>query len=294
MPRGGRRPGAGRPLGRADAIPRPARQPRHTKRIKRAQEAAQAHSKAAAQAYGETSPTPHSSDEFLITSEDRTFAGSALELIRSIYRAEGLPVKVRLYAAKEAAAYETRVGEDGQLAGIQTEVHVYLPDNGRDPELEERLGGITMEERREHEHRRRQNVERKDEQLREWIRAGFMTEEGAVLARSQWIIPGDCAWTPQCQMIEYHPQPLQDEPTAPVSSASDGEIAAPAGALEPSATEPPQTIDTSGRVILLAWPGQVINLRDGRPQYRANERGEIAADPDDVDLLLVLGCRRGR
>jgi hypothetical protein len=46
--------------------------------------------------------------EYLYTNADKKYVGTATELLQSIYRAESLPVKIRLYAASKAVDIEPR------------------------------------------------------------------------------------------------------------------------------------------------------------------------------------------
>ena len=74
MARGGRRRGAGRPMGRKDTFPRSQKDYDQLKTMVYDAEVA----------------------EFLSTNDNKEFTGTAMELLQSIYRAESLPVKIRL------------------------------------------------------------------------------------------------------------------------------------------------------------------------------------------------------
>src|SRR6266550_1266861 len=84
MARGGYREGAGRPFGARDASPR------KSARLDRLKSMSE----------------EYDTNEYLITNEGRVFAGSALELMTVMYKAEQLPVRVRLYAARKAVEFE--------------------------------------------------------------------------------------------------------------------------------------------------------------------------------------------
>jgi hypothetical protein len=162
----------------------------------------------------------------------------------------------------------TRTAEDDdnlEAVGVTTQVHIFLPDNSRDPELIASLGGPSIEEREAYDRRRREFVEGRDKQLRHWVASGRMTEDAALLARSQWIGPDDEPWVPPSRpqppqrALEYRP------------SASNG-------------TE--STTLMHGPNALFQLPGKV---------YRADARGEIRdVDESDRDELLRLGCRPRR
>jgi ATP dependent DNA ligase domain len=84
MARGGARPGAGRPFGSKDVRPR--------------KSAYLAHLGDVAQEYDKS--------EYFITNDSKVFPGNALELMVQLYKAEQLPVRVRLYAASKSVEYE--------------------------------------------------------------------------------------------------------------------------------------------------------------------------------------------
>ena len=87
MPRGGRRnPPGGRPLGSKNRIPKP---------------------KEAATRLNEI-VTEVETSNYLHSSEDKKFKGTAAELLQLIYQSETLPVQYRLYAAKAALEFEPR------------------------------------------------------------------------------------------------------------------------------------------------------------------------------------------
>jgi hypothetical protein len=86
---GGARAGAGRPLGRRDTLPRAGKQYERMKSL--------------AEDYDTT--------EFMITNNERVFAGNAAQLMVAVYKAEQIPIRVRLYAASKAAEFELRSGD---------------------------------------------------------------------------------------------------------------------------------------------------------------------------------------
>jgi hypothetical protein len=233
----------------------------------------------------------YDASEYIFTNENKVFEGSALDLIKSVYAAEALPIKVRLYAATKAAEYENRLGEDGQPIG-NAQMHIYLPDNGRDPELLAELGSVSLEEReawqkkREARHKERNGtVECRDAQLRSWITGGKMTEAQALLARSQWIQSGDPPW----QSVEL-PAPPRALPWQP----SERDSSAPVNGIIVASYNNGQEIQLAPVVILFSYPGSVFEVSSGR-RYRASPRGEIeVTDPADRDELLTMGCRARR
>jgi hypothetical protein len=85
MARGGYREGAGRPFGARDAAPR------KNARLDRLKSMSQ----------------EYDTNEYLITNNERVFGGTALELMTALYKAEQLPVRVRLYAPSKAVEFES-------------------------------------------------------------------------------------------------------------------------------------------------------------------------------------------
>jgi len=157
--RGGRRPGAGRPMGAKDRI-------RGGRRVKLGPQL-------------EGAIEDVETAEFLVSNANKTFDGSALELIREIYKCEKLPVKIRLYAATKAVEYEGgTIGEDRDFSA---NVVVYLPDNTRDWSPEERIGNEGV-------------LKQRDKELKQWIGEGKLTEEQAIMVRKQWA--RDIPWEP--------------------------------------------------------------------------------------------------
>jgi len=62
----------------------------------------------------------YDTSEYLITNKRKIFKGNALELITAMYKAEQLPVRVRLYAASKAAEFENPGGKS--IEEIRTEI----------------------------------------------------------------------------------------------------------------------------------------------------------------------------
>jgi len=79
MARGGRRPGAGRPFGAKDKVPRGKNGFDELKTMVREAEAA----------------------EYLFTSDGKEFTGTGRELLKQIYHNQRLPLKYRMYAATQ-------------------------------------------------------------------------------------------------------------------------------------------------------------------------------------------------
>jgi hypothetical protein len=264
LPRGGRRPGAGRPLGRTDT------KPRASKRLKELGVMAET---------GTFEQT-----EFLITNKDKEFAGDALGLLRAVYRAEVLPIKLRIYAASQSVKFETQVGEDDQQLGADTRVHIYLPDNGRDPELLAELGMISIEEREAWQKERNEIIERWDNQLHQKIVAGKLSEGQALEVRSIWIRPDDPPWRPVAPPVPP-PRALPWHPPGPIPPNMSAPASNGAGIESPIGDE----IELLARVVLFSAPGSLYQINGNT--YRANRLGEIEADADDVEALREAGCR---
>src|SRR5215469_12345047 len=121
MAKGGRRQGAGRPMGSRDRIPRGRNGLDQLKHMVREAEGA----------------------EYLYTNEEKLFDGTILGFIQAVVRCEALPVKIRLYAANKAVEYEAQAGTP--QFDPATGAVVILPSNGRDPGLDQ----INFEENRE-------------------------------------------------------------------------------------------------------------------------------------------------
>jgi hypothetical protein len=107
MPRGGARPGAGRPFGSKDV------RPRKSTYLKDLGDMAVEYDKS----------------EYFITNPDRVFAGNSLDLMVAMYKCEELPVRVRLYAAGKAAEYELTGGKS--IEEVRAEIEA---EQQEDPE----------------------------------------------------------------------------------------------------------------------------------------------------------------
>ena len=173
MAKGGRRQGAGRPMGSRDRIPRGRNGLDQLKHMVREAEGA----------------------EYLYTNEEKIFDGTMLGFIQAVVRCEALPVKIRLYAANKAVEYEAAAGTP--QFDPATGAVVILPSNGRDPDFEQK----NLEENREWvagEFRKRHKawLFECDAQFHEWIASGEMTERQVLLFRGLITDPGDPPWEP--------------------------------------------------------------------------------------------------
>jgi hypothetical protein len=278
---GGKRPGAGRPPGSPNHAPRV-----DNKKLHEAIETAQV--------------LAAETGEYLFSNDKKTFEGFGLDLLRAVYRAEQLPLRLRTYCASIAARFENQadgtgaLDENGQPFGIsdRPQVHIYLPDNGRDCELLNKNGVITFEERAEHAKRRIEFVTQQDDRLRRLVKRGKLTQAQALAVRSELFEQrGDPAWremdepSPLLQALEFHPPPvIAEEPAPPETIVIAGEPAAPIEtAIEIEGPE-------AGRIALRAphpgWRYQVM-----KRLYVANLRAELSAEFEDVEILWNVGCR---
>jgi hypothetical protein len=83
----------------------------------------------------------YDTNEYLITNETRVFGGNALELITAMYKAEQLPVRVRLYAAAKAVEFENRDGR--KIDEIREEIRQELMGGAIDDDpIEELLAEV--------------------------------------------------------------------------------------------------------------------------------------------------------
>lgn len=169
--------------------------------------------------------------------------------------------------------------------GGKARVVLYLPDNGRDPELVAAHGGRSLEERAEHEKRRAEFVEGQDKKLRDLVSHERLTEAQAVLVRcTLYQQPGDVRWKPMAQpappvrQVSYNPAEMQ----TPTVNGTVPEL--PMGNEIELSPEPVPVILYAGRNSLYQ-----VETRF----YRANGRGEIVVnEPADVAELLAMNCRR--
>ncbi|MBV9488660.1 MAG: hypothetical protein JO069_02910 [Verrucomicrobia bacterium] len=255
MPRGGQRPGSGRPPGRRDTVPRGG------KKYERLKSAA----------------ADFDTTEFIFTNENKTFQGTALQFMKLVYQSEHMPVRVRVFAAQQAARYETEAGsatlsEDGLPIGAN--VHIFLPHNFRDDAKAIEVGHFTAEELENYEREHAAQVERFDRKLRQWVTSGQLSEASARLVRMLWVKHSDPPWEP-VQPPAPPPRALpwhRPSPSPPdVLNGHEAEIEVPA------------------TVVLFSSPGALyqINFKT----YRANRLGEIEADANDADALRQAGCR---
>src|ERR1700730_12815888 len=154
MARGGYREGAGRPFGARDASPR------KSARLDRLKSMSE----------------EYDTNEYLITNETRTFGGNALELITAMYKAEELPVRVRLYAAAKAVEFESDKSAR-TLEDIKEQVRREMASEGE--------GGLErlVDEIKRH---RKVIIEARDQQLRAWVDSGQLNAEQAALVRGMW------------------------------------------------------------------------------------------------------------
>jgi hypothetical protein len=60
--------------------------------------------------------------EYIFSNEEKLFKGNSLELMQAVYKAEVLPVKLRLYAATRAVEFEPRLRDDQLLDAVFSSV----------------------------------------------------------------------------------------------------------------------------------------------------------------------------
>ena len=161
MTRGGYREGAGRPFGARDVSPR------KSARLDRLKSMSE----------------EYDTNEYLITNERRVFAGNALELMTVMYKAEQLPVRVRLYAASKAVEFEC--DKSGRtLEQIREEVRRELIEANNDDGWKEKLEADVKRIRAI-------IIEQRDQQLKAWVGAGILSQEAAQKVRSLWAEAAD-------------------------------------------------------------------------------------------------------
>jgi hypothetical protein len=270
MPRGGYRKGGGRPLGSKDRVPRGRNGFDQLKAMVREAEAT----------------------EYIYTNDNKEFTGTAMEFLQSVYKCEHLPVKIRVYAAKEAMSIERDAGtpqfdETGKVI-------LFLPHNRRDPlglHDDDDYKDKIMEEldRLGREHNRQ-----RDETLHTWISEDRLSEEQALLVRTLWVEEGDFAWEPVQQRtapaVQYIAPPVEYSTAAseivakPVQNGADSE--------KPKAGNKPVR---AGFVVLFTEPFRAFWV--GNRKYEASEHGEILVDEleiEDARTLRQAGCRTRR
>jgi hypothetical protein len=125
----------------------------------------------------------YDTNEYLITNEGRVFAGNALELMTVMYKAEQLPVRVRLYAASKAVEFEC--DKSGRtLEQIREEVRRELVEADNDDGCKEKLEADVKRIRAI-------IIEQRDQQLKAWVGAGILSQEAAQKVRSLWAEAAD-------------------------------------------------------------------------------------------------------
>ena len=125
----------------------------------------------------------YDTNEYLITNEGRVFAGSALELMTVMYKAEQLPVRVRPYAASKAVEFEC--DKSGRtLEQIREEVRRELVQANNDDGWKEKLEADVKRIRAI-------IIEQRDQQLKAWVGAGILSQEAAQKVRSLWAEAAD-------------------------------------------------------------------------------------------------------
>jgi hypothetical protein len=169
---GGRRRNQGRPLGSKNRIPRSERRPvAETERLRRI-------------------VAEIEDADYLVSSNDKEFKGSSFEFLKAMMRAERLPIKVRLYAAKEIVGYEPRLAE-GELLDAVFNSSVIMDE----------LQTNSAERTRE-----------RDAKLRQWIEEGRVTEAAVILIRGLFVNEHDPVWVPMPQ-----PEPAAPEDTRQIT-----------------------------------------------------------------------------
>jgi hypothetical protein len=112
--------------------------------------------------------------EYLQTGPAALFEGNAADFLVSVYRCEKLPVKVRLYAAREALSYEPNPA-DGAL-------------------LDQLFANASIMDELKSNHAER--LRERDAQLRRWIEAGRADEAIAVEIRNLYADDDHQPWQP--------------------------------------------------------------------------------------------------
>jgi hypothetical protein len=264
MPRGGlRNPPGGRPAGAKDKLPRGRKNYDEFKRMVYDAEAA----------------------EYLYTNDSKEFDGNALELMTTVYRAEQLPVRTRLYAASKAVEFEPRL----------------LPE-------------LDIESDEESERKT-------DELLKHFVTAAIHETVSQLNGHGPgksgcpwWIIPlvTDilAAGPPATSMSEISPpppapvvvkkrNPVEIDGASDISSSADGNEkpregsgngkaeAAVSGPRPPLLPEKEPGVET-----VCTTPHANFQTGSGR-RYSANEHGVIrVAGDDELRDLLAAGCKR--
>jgi hypothetical protein len=125
----------------------------------------------------------YDTNEYLITNNERIFGGNALEFMTAIYKAEQLPVRIRLYAASKSVEFESdKSGHTREeiREQVRRELMEAYKDDGCTEKFEadvKRLRAIIIEQR--------------DQQLKAWVADGVLSEEAAHRVRGMWAENGD-------------------------------------------------------------------------------------------------------
>jgi hypothetical protein len=301
---GGRRQGAGRPLGSKNRLPRGKKFDQFKEIVYDAE-----------------------ASEYLSTNENKLFDGSAIQLMQAIYQCERLPVKTRLYAAAKACEYEPKpemkVGEKGAI--------LILPNNWRDEkdesyreEYDKWLDSVILCCAREVACRLLGQksrwgspasiIEAVEKALAAYVKED---EETVVIIRKRNPVeidgsedglaverPGNVKETaderrsnPPSEQSAVRPagqnhammDNLREQAGTTASYPSEAQAPAkPPEALPLPFGEPQHQLAT---VILHARPHQCFQALSGN-RYSADERGEIRCnDRDDIESLLRSGCK---
>lgn len=162
MPRGGRRPGAGRPKGAKDRYLRD--KPGKKQTIQQA-------------------------ERFLRSSGAGVFEGDSVALLVSIYKDERLPLNIRQNAAIAASPFERpRMSDQRVLLIEQREkeaAQLALLEQNRDADAE--IEAFRTETIRIRE----QIIAERDLMLQSWVSSGELTPEMAAKVRALWAEPDD-------------------------------------------------------------------------------------------------------
>ena len=219
--------------------------------------------------------------EFLSTNDNKEFTGTAMELLQSIYRAESLPVKIRLYAATKAVDHEPKV----------------VPQKEIDEQADEARDFLMKELDRLH----REHTRQKDEQLHAWISEGKLTEEQALLARSQWAEERDAPWEPHKSV----PPPRIRHGHNTAQNGKQHQHVANGPRIRSPLPQQPQPAPNGHAqqrvVVLYCEPYSVFWEAPSGREYRGGAPGlpadEIHVSEDqgaDLAYLLKNGCRARR
>jgi hypothetical protein len=148
--------------------------------------------------------------EFLYSDpRTKTFAGTAADFLVAVYKAEQLPIKIRMWAAREALQYE--------------------PDPTDGALLDQLFGNATIMDELEANNTAR--VKERDATLRQWIEDGRVAEATAVAVRNLYTVGERVpVWEPLPSKPVTLLPPPEPEPEQAPESAENGS--------EPHAGEP--------------------------------------------------------